>query len=1583
MRRLVMGIVGLLTAAGWASPENGWVKYPGNPVMGSPELGTCFDLNVVPWGSAKYNNYFSWRPQKCIALARSADGVNWSEPVKCLEADPTSGWEDDLNRATVWFKDGVYHMWYCGQARGYTKIGYATSTDGVRFTRVSRRPVMISEFPHEGFSVMNPYVRWDESRQVWRMWYASGETYEPNVLCYAESRDGLAWEKSPLNPIFIKGKGWEKDRVGGCEVHPLPDGRWIMFYIGYSDINTARIGAAVSADGVTGWTRLKGNPLVEPTPGEWDSAACYKPSVVREKDRWLLWYNGRTSSREYIGMAEHKGLDLGPLDVPYNRVLSHELARRRFDRFNCDDVDLYRNAIGNGRALSTIGQEIPLFECPDEEIERTYYFRWWTYRKHLRKTEKGWVVTEFLPDVSWAGKYNTISCPMGHHLREGRWLRNQDYLDDYTRIMLDEGTLTGPRAYANGPAWASLERAKVTGNGAFAKAHLAEFVRNYEAWEKGWTAKGLSLRDTGSARSYAGPEVATGFRTARGLFDFVGNREGSEFALSLDGARPMVNAMMWAEAEAIATIAGASGDAALAARFAEKAETLAGNIRTKLWNPEVGFFTTLGCDGTSDTVRELHGYAPFYFGLPLDGTYGASFKALVEPTGFLGPKGLTYPAQDTPGFAKEPDLAAHECLWNGPSWPYATSVALTALASELQKGKDLPVTSKDFARLLHQYAAQHVRVREDGRRVAWIDENLDAFTGEWIARKVLLEKARAKGVEPKIRERGKDYNHSTFCDLVISGLCGFVPQTDGSFVVKPLAPAAWDWWCVDGIRYHGKDVTVLFDRDGTRYGKGKGLVVLADGKVCAPEPEKHFRGLRAEAARPRECVAGFLWLEAENFEMYGDWEVDTQFTHKMGSAYLICPGLGTPRARPARTTVAVPRAGTWYVWARTKDWVPEHSPGKFVLTVDGHRSPTLGASGRAGWLWEKAGAFELPAGNVAVELADLSGAFARCDALIFTECANYVPPEDDHRLEQERRRLAGLSEEAEEKGEFDFVVVGAGAGGIGAAVSAARMGARVALIYDRPVPGGNGSREMGIGLDGAQMSKKGSREAGLAEEFRMRAARLDSLGLAYEEVLREMEGRIVSFPNERVLKVEKEGRRIVAVTSRSTLTGRWSRYRGKLFADATGDGWVAKFAGARLMYGREDREAFGESWTVEKADTLTMSGTIMGGCMGMRVTRVPPGTVREPYQAPAWAKVLPRPFWRPQQQPGSDWWMENPGRIDDIEDPEGARDNLIRIAFDYWDWQCNEWEKKELTKDYRLDYVPYHNARREGMRVVGDYILTGNDCRSERVFPDAVSTGGWSCDVHDPLGMENPRSNGWNLDHRGGPGPYTVPYRMLYAADVDNLFLASRCFSMTHIALGSMRVGGTIMSAAQAVGTAAAFCLRRNLLPREYGARHLDELRNRLFRDDLNIQWLADTNPDNLALKAKASAAGLNDGIAVPEWKDKTTVADYHGWASEDRVAELTWDSPVELTEIGIVFDTGLKTRRVKLPMPEELVRDYAVEVRSDGTWHRVATETDNRLRYRVHRFPKLTGDAIRVVVERTWGDRLSRILEIRAYGND
>ena len=509
-------------------------------------------------------------------------------------------------------------------------------------------------------------------------------------------------------------------------------------------------------------------------------------------------------------------------------LLGDDLLKEYFDQFNATDEELYANAYPNASAFDAMRGLVPRFACPDPVIERTYYFRWWTYRKHLKKTPSGWVVTEFLPNVGWAGKYNTISCPLGHHLREGRWIRDARYLDDYLAMMVREGFVTGKRAYANWPAWGALERAKVTGDFGVALGLLADFTENYAAWEKGW-----KLEIWTASPSWT---LQTGFRPERGLFDFAADHEGTEYALSSEGARPMVNAAMWAEATAIAKLADLAGGRALAESFSAKAAGLASAIKARLWNRDKKFFVSLAVDGRQDDVVELHGYAPFYFGMPLVG-YEAAWEPLLSEEGFGASHGLTFPARNTPGFNPGIDYGRHECLWDGPSWPYATSIALTALYRSLQKGMDLPVGPQDFARLLKQYAAQHVRVREDGAVVPWIDENLHPFTGEWISRGVLIEQARRRGMPVAIPERGKDYNHSTFCDLVISGLCGIVPHLDGSLDIAPLADADWDWWGLDGVRYHGHDVAVAWDRDGSHFGVGKGLFVFIDGVKKAGRPE--------------------------------------------------------------------------------------------------------------------------------------------------------------------------------------------------------------------------------------------------------------------------------------------------------------------------------------------------------------------------------------------------------------------------------------------------------------------------------------------------------------------------------------------------------------------------------------------------------------------------------------------------------------------------------------------------------------------------------------------------------------------------
>ena len=286
-------------------------KNEKSPVFGDENTGTVFDAYV--WrDNGRYRMDFSWREKKACAVTFSDDGINWSEPIITLEKNLESGWEDDINRNCVLKIDGVYKMWYTGQARGYSYIGYAESKDGIHFIRMSDEPVMISEFPWEKESVMNPCVLFEDNR--YKMWYSAGETFEPNVNAYAESDDGINWRKAKNNPIFVcdKENEYEQNRVGGCQVLKTDDMGYVMFYIGYKDIDTACICIAKSENGITKWERSTLNPVIVPSKGKWDSDACYKPTAVwNEKDgKWMIWYNGRTGENEYIGLAEYNKRNL-------------------------------------------------------------------------------------------------------------------------------------------------------------------------------------------------------------------------------------------------------------------------------------------------------------------------------------------------------------------------------------------------------------------------------------------------------------------------------------------------------------------------------------------------------------------------------------------------------------------------------------------------------------------------------------------------------------------------------------------------------------------------------------------------------------------------------------------------------------------------------------------------------------------------------------------------------------------------------------------------------------------------------------------------------------------------------------------------------------------------------------------------------------------------------------------------------------------------------------------------------------------------------------------------------------------------
>ncbi len=615
---------------------------------------------------------------------------------------------------------------------------------------------------------------------------------------------------------------------------------------------------------------------------------------------------------------------------------------------------------------------------------------------------------------------------------------------------------------------------------------------------------------------------------------------------------------------------------------------------------------------------------------------------------------------------------------------------------------------------------------------------------------------------------------------------------------------------------------------------------------------------------PREIkpqAEGVIWVDAEDFSDYGGWLLDTQFVHLMGSAYLIAAGIGTP-VPDATVRVPVARAGRYRVWVRTRNWLPDHSPGRFTLIVGKVTSAvTLGAARTGDWGWESAGEFDLPAGEVPLALHDLTGYYGRCDALILTSDLGYRPPTGPEEIRRTRSRLTGVPLGVTDAGEFDVVVVGAGAAGCCAALAAARLGARTALVQDRPVLGGNSSSELGVPINGAGSSHPNARETGIIEELgRLKAWLGESRMSGAFARAAQAETNLSVFLNQHVIGVQMAARgRIAAATAVDTLENTRAVYRGRMFIDCTGDGWVGYYAGARTRRGREARTEFGESLAPVRADPVTMSGCLMGE-RAIAYRAVDTGKPA-PYFPPRWAPQFPRAeeFARTITHFASgDWWLERRGDIDPLVDAERSRDELLRITYGYWDYIKNTWPERARAANWALADVPIVEARRESRRLVGDYTLTQNDAQNAAVFPDRISYGGWPLDVHHPQGIYSGTAGPFDCD---APVPiYTIPFRCLYSQSIENLLCAGRDVSVTHIALGSVRVQGTLAALGQAAGTAAALALQRQTTPRGLYTNHMAELQQVLLKHDQTIPGLRNEDPGDLARTAHVSASSTARG---------------------------------------------------------------------------------------------------------------------------
>lgn len=315
---------------------NGWRRYEKNPVIGFEAegfefTGECFDMDMVERGG-EYLLYFSSRTHRAIYLSKSADGLTWSKPVMVLAPRPENGWEFDVNRPSVIYKDGLFHLWYAAllpsdihvYGSGGASIGYAVSEDGLHFER-RETPVMVSdEATWEERCVTCPYVRYDEELKLFRMWYSGGQSYEPECIGYAVSGDGVHWVKTSNNPILTpdESRFFEQERVTAATVIKQ-DGWHYMFYVGFENMCHTSICMARSKDGVTNWQRHPNNPIATggAPMGTWDVEAVYKTAVAWQQDenRWLMVYNGGRAGKEQLGVMFHRGRDFG-FDVQRNNT---------------------------------------------------------------------------------------------------------------------------------------------------------------------------------------------------------------------------------------------------------------------------------------------------------------------------------------------------------------------------------------------------------------------------------------------------------------------------------------------------------------------------------------------------------------------------------------------------------------------------------------------------------------------------------------------------------------------------------------------------------------------------------------------------------------------------------------------------------------------------------------------------------------------------------------------------------------------------------------------------------------------------------------------------------------------------------------------------------------------------------------------------------------------------------------------------------------------------------------------------------------------------------------------------------------
>jgi hypothetical protein len=561
-------------------------------------------------------------------------------------------------------------------------------------------------------------------------------------------------------------------------------------------------------------------------------------------------------------------------------------------------------------------------------------------------------------------------------------------------------------------------------------------------------------------------------------------------------------------------------------------------------------------------------------------------------------------------------------------------------------------------------------------------------------------------------------------------------------------------------------------------------------------------------------ISQTVLIEAESFDDPGGWVVDPQFVEQMGSPYLMAHGMGNP-VDDAHTKFQLQESGDYHIWVRSKNWAPGdwEAPGRFQVAINGQTLPeTLGLT--PGWSWEYAGKMKLDDGDTNIDLIDQTGFNGRCDAIFFSTHKE-APPRGNSELAAWRMIESKEASSPEESLEFDLVVVGGGIAGCATAIAAAEQGLKVALIHDRPVLGGNASSEIRV------------HTLGIYGHFERILKMLDTEHYpngspeAYKDEIKRHQNvekyeNIHLFTNWRAYDANTEGSRITSVDARHTSEGKRIRFIAPRFVDSTGDGWIGYWAGADFMYGRESVDTYGEAyeewgelWSPEEADDFVMGSSVLW--------RTVKGQAAVDFPMVPWAEEVAE-----SHEATEGTWKWELSRLDlhQIDDAEEIRDHMLKAIYGSF---ANA-KKGEGTENLKFEWISYLVGKRESRRLEGDYIFTFNDVTDQRKFPDSVVMEIREVDVHYQQNLKDEDKPDFLSEAIFYKTPqYYIPYRSLYSKNIENLFMAGRNFSCSHIGLGGPRVMRTTGQMGAAVGIAAVICEKYGIDPREVYTDHLEE----------------------------------------------------------------------------------------------------------------------------------------------------------------